>query len=105
MWLRDVLPDLIPGGRIYTFSYALRASDPSDILHAKSLAGIAQALVEDISSLRKKVSRAPMYTSRCPTPFYLVNINPDTQTTQKPDTPLAFIAHDIGGVIVKKVTT
>jgi hypothetical protein len=75
------------------------ANAPAGILHAETLTRIAQALVEDVSSLRKEVS-LPMPKLG---PTWRTNIDPSTRTTQRPDVPIAFIAHDIGGVIVKKV--
>ena len=75
------------------------ANGPAGILHAETLTRIAQALVETLSSLRKQVWKP----SDARTWSNLANIDPGTRITQRPDVPIAFIAHGIGGVIVKKV--
>jgi hypothetical protein len=48
LWLRDLLPDKLPGARIYTYGY------PSDLLFSKSIANIkdyARGLLDDLADI------------------------------------------------------
>lgn len=80
-WLRDILPSSIPKVRIHTFSYSpsqsriRENSNNAGVLDSDALTEVAEELLRDLTSTRKL------------------------------DTPIAFLAHDIGGIIVKKVRT
>jgi hypothetical protein len=59
MWLRELLPDLIPTARIRTFSYSSTANDAADVLHPETLALTSKALLRAILSARKEVRLLP----------------------------------------------
>ncbi|KAE9578246.1 hypothetical protein CGMCC3_g5476 [Colletotrichum fructicola] len=72
MWLQELPPNLIHCTRIHTFSYSSKANDAADILHPEELTLTSKVLLRAIISAKNE------------------------------DIPIVFIAHDIGGVLVKK---
>lgn len=91
-WLRDFLPSDIPTARILTWGYDVNTHSTSQI-SAQYLYDHAVTLVSDLSLQRnlEKVQEA----------LWIVVIS--LRTTQTQTRPLIFIAHGLGGIVVKSV--
>lgn len=91
-WLKDFLPQEIPDARIMTFGYNAAATfgkSASDVIdHAKSL----------LSSLVDKREEAEVSIAR-----NLHDTLRNLTTRQEIDRSLIFIAHSLGGIVVKQV--
>lgn len=72
MWLRDALLYDLPGARILTYSYDTRLAESNNFQNLEDVALTFRA------SLRIALSRSP------------------------PDRPLIFIAHSLGGLVLKQ---
>src|SRR5690606_3988456 len=59
VWLRELLPNLIPSARIRTFSYSSTANHVADTLHPEALTLTSKALLRAILSARKEVRLLP----------------------------------------------
>ncbi|MCJ1228298.1 Ankyrin repeat domain-containing protein 44 [Toensbergia leucococca] len=76
MWLRDLLPELIPHARIMTFGYSCNAIAERSFLSIAALEDTAVSLLDALRDER---------------PF-----------GENDHRPIVFIAHDLGGAIVKQ---
>ena len=72
MWLRDALPHDLPGARVLTYGYDTRLAESSNFQNLEDIALTFRA------SLRIALSRSP------------------------PERPLIFIAHSLGGLVLKQ---
>jgi lysophospholipase L1-like esterase len=91
-WLKDFLPQQIPDARIMTFGYNAAAAfgrSTSDVIdHAKSLLG---SLVDKREEPEVHIGEDPQNTIR------------ELTQWQEKNRPLIFIAHSLGGIVVKQV--
>ncbi len=74
MWLKDLLPQAIPGARIMTFGYDSEAQTSRYLTH-RTLYSNADNLISDLCSLRQ-----------------------DTKTVER---PIIFLGHSLGGLVIK----
>jgi hypothetical protein len=77
MWLRDLLPQKVPNARVMTFGYN------ADIIANTSIAGIRDNARKLLSTLRDKRE------------------DDDENDNGR---PIVFIAHSLGGIIIKQVS-
>ena len=91
LWLRDLLPEKIPHARILTYGYDAYTRG-RDQLAKESLHDLAKDLVSSLATERKisKVSRDPSETT-----ILIVS--------QIERRPIIFVAHSLGGIILKSV--
>ncbi|KAJ6262552.1 LOW QUALITY PROTEIN: Ankyrin-1 [Drechslerella dactyloides] len=88
MWLKDLLPKRrLSMVRVMEFTYASMATGHSSVLSSSELTEIAQLLLESLLLKRKSTPRG----------------NGRLRMAQSRSTPIVFIGHDLGGIIVKKV--
>ena len=73
-WLRDFLPSELPGARIMSFGY-----------NANSLSTKSVSDIDDIARM------------------LLYDLKIDRQEEDEKQRPLVFIAHSLGGIVLKKV--
>ena len=80
LWLRDLLPNRIPGARVWTWGYDSRTHTRShrDYLTTKKLYDHGRELVFDLEVARR-----------------------GSKSHQR---PIIFIAHSLGGIVVKNVS-
>lgn len=80
MWLRDLLPERIPRARVWTWGYDSRTHTKShrDYLTTKKLYDHGRELVFDLDGARR-----------------------ESNSHQR---PIIFIAHSLGGIVVKNVS-
>lgn len=74
-WLEDFLPDALPKARVMTFGY------DSGLAFSKSRSGVANFARDLLNRLR------------------VARNSPEAR-----DRPLIFVAHSLGGIVVKKVS-
>jgi hypothetical protein len=74
LWLRDFLPNFLPGCRVYTFGY------PSKVMDVDMRAGIQQFGRKLLGSIRDHIEDSP-----------------------KAKRPIIFICHSLGGIVCKQV--
>lgn len=81
MWLRDLLPERIPRARVWTWGYDSRTHTRShrDYLTTKKLYDHGRELVFDLDGARR-----------------------ESHSHQR---PIIFIAHSLGGIVVKSVSS
>lgn len=81
MWLRDLLPESIPRARVWTWGYDSRTHTKShrDYLATKTLYDHGRGLVSDLDGARR-----------------------ESNSHQR---PIIFIAHSLGGIVVKSVSS
>ena len=72
MWLRDALPHDLPGGRVFTYGYDTRLAESTSFQNLEDVA------LTFCASLRIALSNRP------------------------PDRPLIFVAHSLGGLVLKQ---
>lgn len=95
LWLEDFLPEVLPHARIMTFGY-----DSSLLLsHSKGrIEHFAIDLLNRLWMLRQSPEVCLLFSSPCQPPR-------DTTDSllKSRNRPLVFIAHSLGGIVVKKV--
>lgn len=94
-WLRDFLPRQIPDARVMTFGYNAAAAfgqSTADVLdYAKSL---LSSLIDKREELEVRLDTRQ---------FPKLTVMEELTTGQEKDRPLIFIAHSLGGIVVKQV--
>jgi len=92
-WLKDFLPQQIPDARIMTFGYNAAAAfgqSTSDVIdHAKSL---LSSLVDKREEPEVFLRQRSPHTAR-----------KELTIWQEAGRPLIFVAHSLGGIVVKQV--
>jgi hypothetical protein len=92
MWLKDLLPEDVPTARILTYGFDANTRSFTQT-STQNIFRHAEAFVVDLSRVRKE--------------------NPDVRTTSKlrwlqfnlgSQRPIIFLAHSLGGIILKKVS-
>ena len=94
MWLQDLLPKHMPNARIMTYGYNSDSDGENALLSTKGLDYAAAKLLESLAEKRLDRQVNAML------PQHL----PKIDIVQGNDRcPITFIAHDLGGIVVKKV--
>ena len=96
MWLQDLLPKHMPNARIMTYGYNSDSDGENALLSAKGLEYAAAKLLEGLAEKRLDKQVNAMLSQHLPK----VNV---VQCNDR--CPITFIAHDLGGIVVKKVNT
>ena len=94
MWLQELLPKHMPNARIMIYGYNSDSDGENALLSTKGLDYAAVKLLEGLTEKRLDRQVNVMLSQ------YL----PKIDTVQCSDRcPISFIAHDLGGIVVKKV--
>ena len=96
MWLQDLLPKHMPNARIMTYGYNSDIDGENALLSAKGLDYAAAKLLEGLAEKRLDRQVNAMLSQHLPK-VNIVQCNDPC--------PITFIAHDLGGIVVKKVNT
>ena len=94
MWLQDLLPKHMPNARIMTYGYNSDSDGENALLSTKGLNYAAAKLLEGLAEKRLDRQVNAMLSQ------YLPKID-SVQCNNR--CPIIFIAHDLGGIVVKKV--
>ena len=94
MWLQDLLPKHMPNARIMTYDYNSDSDGENALLSTQGLDYAAANLLEGLAEMRLVRQVIATLSQRLP----------KTDSVQCNDRcPITFIAHDLGGIVVKKV--
>ncbi|KAI0095762.1 ankyrin repeat-containing domain protein [Nemania sp. FL0031] len=86
MWPRDLVGQGVSeDARVFAFDYSAYADNPVDILSPNKIKELSEGLLDTLQS-------------SLPVPWYGYPETPDTEIR----TPIAFVAHGIGGILVKQ---
>lgn len=96
-WLNSLLPDRMPKIRVISFGYDARTHSSSP-LSQQHLHSHAEQLVENLTR-RRDVSNVRQISYPIVTGIILIVIHLQTMTR-----PIIFVAHSLGGIVVKSVS-
>jgi alpha-beta hydrolase superfamily lysophospholipase len=92
LWLRDILPARFPNARIMTFGYDARFIGSS----TSGIEDDARDLLERITRIKgRRMGLAVCIVHNFFSRHYIL---------QRSDAPIVFIAHSLGGLVVKQVS-
>lgn len=91
---RDLLPKVIPNTRIFTWGYDVDLSNIFSVAGQATVFQHAGSLMIDLANVRT--------LSKCVSQCVFGSSGANVRPTQK-NRPIIFIAHSLGGVIVKDV--
>lgn len=94
LWLRDHLPGVLPNARIFTYGYDGRTHGTTP-MSCQSLHDLALGFIADLSLVRR--------TTKVKKPDIEECTWTDTSYSQTEERPIIFLAHSIGGIILKSV--
>ena len=100
-WPQDLLANDIPNARIMTWSYdaAIPSGSEGGFLNLETIRGHANSLAQDLTNARSDHGNNKA-SCIADTPTKHVNLTPSVQAPH-----ILFIGHNLGGIIIKRVST
>lgn len=99
MWLRDALPVDLPGVRVWIYGYDTKLAASTSFQDLEALASNFRRVL--ISARRRTSVRLRASTSLFSATYRL---SANRQKAVQPHLPLVFIAHSLGGLVLKEVS-
>jgi hypothetical protein len=112
LWLRDLLPTQLPRARILTYGYDTRTHGLDELSH-QSLNGHGITLLTSLCLFREKTKVSSKSSTKARLTYRIghdqtevslvsLRLTPNIQTTRR---PIIFIAHSLGGLVLKSVSS